>query len=306
MSIDPPTTPTGSEIPPASCPSAVQAKRRRTNAYHADFEQHLITNGIFPPHYQHGCARAPAPRPKNEKELMARLLQPRASLSDVQLTAQKWNDFVRREVDATNEDMMMRMPFQDIAGAADISKSNNKAFTNLVHLTDGTIVDAKPDHFDGTRPEHIHARILAELGEYIWPSLGPRIPALPTFFAEVKGPLGLGSVATRQASHNGAIGARAVHKLQGFGTGADAVHDGNAYIFTCTYSASTLRIFVTHPSASKVPGRFSDYHMTQLRSWCLDDCAETFRQAVAAFRNARDLADEQRTRLVMEAKARVG
>jgi hypothetical protein len=54
-----------------------------------------------------------------------------------------------------------------------------------------------------------------------------------------------------------------------------------------------------HPS----PGEPPQYHMTQLRSFALTESAQSFRQGVGAFRNLRDLATDQRDKLIDQANA---
>jgi hypothetical protein len=56
-----------------------------------------------------------------------------------------------------------------------------------------------------------------------------------------------------------------------------------------------------HPAQPSRPGESPQYYMTPLRSFSLTDSSQTFRQGVGAFRNARDLAKEQRDILIDQA-----
>ncbi|QIW98378.1 hypothetical protein AMS68_003896 [Peltaster fructicola] len=128
-----------------------------------------------------------------------------------------------------------------------------------------------------------------------------RRPAAPNYFLEVKGPSGRGDVLQRQATYAGAIGARAMHHLQNYGT--EPSYDGNAYSTTATYFAGQgiLRLYATHPRKSA--GGSIEYHTTVVDTYVLVHTSDAFRQGVAAFRNARDLSKEHRDRFINEANA---
>ena len=67
------------------------------------------------------------------------------------------------------EFMVMKKSFLIIFGNANIPSAGELPFGNLKPLTDGTLVDAKPDFYDRVRPAQIDRRIRAELGSYIIP-----------------------------------------------------------------------------------------------------------------------------------------
>jgi hypothetical protein len=77
----------------------------------------------------------------------------------------------------------MRTAFPIIAGNANIPNEGDLVFTNLEPLTDGTLVGAKPDYYDGARPEQIDKRVRDELGSIIIPSTLQHAPCLPNLFA---------------------------------------------------------------------------------------------------------------------------
>ncbi|KAI9681151.1 MAG: hypothetical protein M1817_002433 [Caeruleum heppii] len=285
--------------------STVKTSHRRSSAYHRDFEQHLIDHDIHPNNRRQ--------KPHNWDEIQQRIAQPRPSLSPSKFSDAAFETFQQASEEALTEAMMMRKAFPIISGNADIPSTGELPFGNLEPLTDGTLVDAKPDFFDGARPAQIHRRIRSELSSYITPSTQQQAPVLPNFFAEGKGPHGDASVAKRQACYDGVLGARGVHKLRAFGVEASGVEypetlfDDNAYTITSTYhgGTGTLQMYTTHPTRSPDDEISPAYHMTQLRSLAMTDSVERFREGASAFRNARDWAKEQRDDLIAGVNTRV-
>lgn len=90
-------------------------------------------------------------------------------------------------------------------------------FINLDHLTDGTLIPSNPDIYYGARPEQLNRRVRDELSSYIIPLTQTDLPVAPNFFLAVKGPDGSAAVAKRQASYDGALGARGIHILRSYG-----------------------------------------------------------------------------------------
>ncbi len=206
---------------------------------------------------------------------------------------------------ALNEDAVMSDVLPLIQGNAPIPFAKNLVFGNLKPLTHGNLVDAKPDFHDGVRPAQIKLRIREELGSYITPATQLQAPALPNFFTEAKGPDGSAAVAKRQACFDGALGARAVHKLQSFEADPTPVYDNNAYTITSTLHDGTLKMYTVHPTQSTDPNDSSEYHMTQLGGWALTGSAAQCRDGTSAFRNARDWAKIQRDEIIAAANGRV-
>jgi hypothetical protein len=136
--------------------------------------------------------------------------------------------------------------------------SNNKCvwggilFTNLDYLTDGTLVPSNPDIYYGARPEQLGWRVRDELYGHIIPSTQDDLPIVPNFFLAVKGPDGSGAVVKRQASYDGALGARDMRSTQSYGQD-NPMYDNNAYTITSTYNDGTLKIFTSYP-AQPLPG----------------------------------------------------
>lgn len=278
---------------------------KKSSAYDPNFEQHLIDHGVYPIDYDFPDDREP-PRPNNEEEILNRLTQPRPSLSSSHFSHKAFCTFKRTNSRALTETMVMRKPFPTISGDNGIPSAAELPFGNLEPLTDGTIVDAKPDFYDGANPAQIDRRIREELNSHIIPSNKQHAPALPNFFTEGKGPDGSAAVATRQACYDGALGARAMHSLQMYGVeNSKERYDNNAYIITSTYHNGNLKMYTAHPGPSENPSLSTEYHMTQVGGWDLTGSSEQFRQGAGALRNARDWAKEKRDELIAVANGRV-
>ena len=87
------------------------------------------------------------PKPNNWTEINSRLAQPRPSLSPSRFSEGAYDTFQRTNARALSECKVMRTAFPIIAGSANIPNEGELVFTNLEPLTDGTLVDAKPDYY---------------------------------------------------------------------------------------------------------------------------------------------------------------
>jgi hypothetical protein len=177
-------------------------------------------------------------------------------------------------------------------------------FTNLEHLTDGTLVPGNPDLYDCARPEQLHRTVRRELSNYIVPSTQHDLPIVPNYLFQAKGPDGSLSVATRQASYDGALGARGIHCLQSYKQ-PEPQYDNNAYTLTSIYHGGTLKMYTSHPTPPLVAGGQPGFVMTQINSWSVTGNCDAFRQGAAAFRNGRDWAKRQRDHAINEANERL-
>ena len=278
--------------------STAKTSHRRSSAYHRDFQQHLIDHGIYPDDYKSPGGREAA-RPENEEDLLAMLAQPRRSLSPSRFSQRAFLSFKQANSQALTESVVFRNTIPTVLGDADILSAGDLPFGNLEPLTDGTLVDAKPDLYDGVYPTQLDPRIRKELGPYIIPSTQQGAPLLPNFFMETKGPDGSGAVAQRQACYNGAIGARAMRAVQMYNSTQS--YDGSAYTITSTYHQGTLKLYTTHPTRPPDSAPSPKYHMTQLGAWALINSRQTFQEGAGALRNARDWAKGQRDQLIATA-----
>ncbi len=277
--------------------STVKTSHRKSSAYHRDFEQHLIDHGIYP--------NSRTQKPHNWDEIQHKMTQPRPSLSPSKFSDGAFETFRQANEEALTEAMVMRKPFPTISGDADIPSAGELPFGNLEPLTDGTLVDAKPDFYDGARPAQIDRQIRAELGSYITPSTQQQAPALPNFFTEAKGPDGSAAVAKRQACYDGALGARGMRSLQTYGAeNIKTIFDNNAYTITSTYHNGHLQMYTTHLTQLTDHENSPEYHMTQLNAFAMTGTAERFREGASAFRNARDWAKEQRDQMIAAANGK--
>ncbi|KAL8798120.1 MAG: hypothetical protein Q9182_006947 [Xanthomendoza sp. 2 TL-2023] len=243
--------------------STLKTSIRKSSAYHADFERHLIDHGI---HTHHSTQK-----PHNWDEIRQTIAQPRQSLSPLEFSDGAFEAFRLANQGALTEAMVMRKPFPLILGNADIFSAEELPFGNLEPLTDGTLVDAKPGFYDGARPTQINRQIRTELGSYITPSTQDQAPALPNFFLEAKGPDRSAAVAKRQACYDGALGARGIHELRSFRAETFEAYDRNAYTITSTYYDGLLRMYTIHPEPSADPENPTEYYMTPLKSFVLTD-----------------------------------
>ncbi|EXJ82323.1 hypothetical protein A1O3_06136 [Capronia epimyces CBS 606.96] len=270
-----------------------------TTTKSGNFEQKMIDNGVYPHLYEHPDGRNE--KPANFGDIQARLRTARPSLSPSRFSDTEFDAFQRENARASTEGTTMSrvMPFLAGNEATHHRVQVDHPFNNLEPLAAG-VSYAKPDVYYGAQPSVINPRVRSDLGKHIIPSTTTSRPVAPNFFLEGKGPKGQTDVLQRQALYNGALGARAMHSLQNYGTNTP-VYDNNAYSFSSTYHDGQLRVYATHPTQSTVPERQSDYHMTQVRSFSLTDTHDRFREGVTAYRNIRDLAKEQRDSFIEKA-----
>ncbi|EZF28726.1 hypothetical protein H101_07595 [Trichophyton interdigitale H6] len=236
-------------------------KTTSTSAYNRNFEQKLIDYGVYPKGYEF-----------SEREFQI---------------------FEREDTNASKEKLVTTTVLPIINGDISDSKcvGGDYLFGNLAPLTDGTLVNAKPDYFVGARPEQLKPEIRNELNNLSQSATTPK-----------GGPDGSSAVATRQACYNGALGARGIYKLQSYGQ--EPIFDNNAYTITSTYQAGQLKLYTTHPAAPQESDGRPEYIMTSLRSFAMTDSLDTFRKGATAYRNARDWAKEQRDEFIKSANER--
>ena len=304
---------------------------KQTDVFDGAFSQHLADNGIIS---EIRLLRGDRMRPSNDAEIKSRLAQRRRSLSPSACfnADDQYERFKQENESAQNAKCVIKDVFPFVAGhSAGIPRSGGFAFNNLKALTDGSLKAAFPESYDGCRPGELDPSVREQLGEYIVPSSATSAPCLPTFFTVIIGPAGQVRVGQRQALYFGALGARGVHHLRCFVTdstpASPAAFDNNAYVIMALYysTTGTLWLYAMHPipatssvsslrqnsaaaSSSPFPnnGRpLIEYRMTLINRWSLDDSADTFREGVSAYRNAREWAKEKRDELVATANAKV-
>ena len=108
-------------------------------------------------------------------------------------------------------------------------------------------------------------------------------------------------MAGRQACYDGALGARAMHRLQMYCHDETETYDNNAYTITSIYQAGMLMMYTSHPGAPQKPGAGTEYYMTQVNGWAMIGNPEAFRQGATALRNAIDWTGEKRQEFIEKA-----
>jgi len=278
-------------------------KTKSTTPYDPAFQQHLIDHGVFPPKYSPPNG-ASVPKPENIGEVRKALGQRRASLSSGQIDLEVlFEKFERADTTAAEECQVMASVIPIIKGDTGDPRSSASdiQFSNLEHLTDGSIVSAKPDTYDGARPEQLSKAIRTELENLVVPSAQHDLPVAPNNFLEVKGQDGSIAVALRQATYDAALGSRALRALQTYGAGSEVPYDNKAYTLAWTYLSGHLKAYATHPMPPSTPGAQPSYVITPVGSWSLTNSPESLRDGIAAYRNGRDWAKQKRDRAITDA-----
>lgn len=287
---------------PNGAPSSSAKSSGRTSAYNPGFEQNLIRHGVYPNGYKHLDNRASV-QPDNWEAIQQRLAQPRASLSPSRFSEGAFHVYQGKADGALDEADVMANAFPILQGETELPSAFRRTFQNLEPLTDGTIVDAEPDHYVGARPEQLDTSIHEKLGPFVVPSKHTAAPIVPNNSTEAKGPSGTRTVLKLQACYDGAIGARAVQCLQSFGE-PKPVYDNNAYTITSTFDGELLSMYTTHPTAPTNSRGRPEYHMNRLGSFALVGTPDVFRQGATAYRNARDWTKERRDEFINTANER--
>ncbi|TAQ83676.1 hypothetical protein B7494_g8003 [Chlorociboria aeruginascens] len=276
----------------STMPTGVSSKVKRSSAYDRDFEQHLTDHNIYILNRKS--------KPGGLEGLRQRLSQRRPSLSPSCFSDNAFEIFQQKNEDVIGEGDVMRNVTPIICGDADIPNRQNLLFTQLDSIANSTTVDAMPDFYDGARRVDVDKKVLEDIKGYIIPTKHMMAPVAPNFFLEVKRPSGGVDVAKRQACYDGAIGARAMHQLQSYKQ--KLIYDGNTYTITSTYHDGTLKIYITHPTQAE--DGTTEYHMSMVNAFALTGDPDTCRHGFTAFRNARDLAQEQRNVFISAANER--
>ncbi|KAK0655285.1 hypothetical protein B0T16DRAFT_450998 [Cercophora newfieldiana] len=285
--------------------TSISSKSGKSSAYGPEFETHLADHSIYPEGYEYPEDRS-TPEPGNlvHQDLSAA----RASLSPSCFSASKFRDFKRKDARATFENDVMTTVIPIICGDADIPSRQNVLFTELAPVTSNyeDVVRPKPDLFDGANIGDLDGKVRDPKGD-MYPLIIPikhvSVPVAPNFFLEAKAPKGAADVLKRQACYDGAYGARAMHALQSYDE-EEPAYDGNAYTYSLTYHAGTLKLYAHHVTAPTAPEGRPEYHMTQVDTWGMTGNMDSFRRGATAFRNARDLAKQHRDEFIQGANAR--
>jgi hypothetical protein len=268
-------------------------KTKSTTPYDPAFQQHLVDHAIFPPKYHYPNGKR-FPEPENIGEIRKALDRRRASLSSDQISRDDleklFEEFELADTTAVKECQVMASVIPIIKGDSGDPRStaSDVQFSNLEHLTDGSLVCAKPDTYDGARPEELSKAIRTELKNLVVPSTQHDLPVAPNNFLEVKGQEGSALVAVRQAIYDAALGSRGLRALQSYGGGSAESYDNKAYTLAWTYHAGHLKAYASHLIPPSTQGAPPSYAITPLGSWSLVGNPDSFCQGIAAYRNSRD------------------
>jgi len=245
-------------------------------------------------------------KPDNFDEWLERLRQPRESKPTFH---DQFLEFNRRFQRADDENRIMADVYPLIEG--DLKQDawhhsrQDKLCTTWAPFTEiYRIAQLKPDVFDGIRPSD-YVQLGNKLSRYVLPATTVS-PKLPNFFGEFKGRDGTFRCVELQAMYDGAMGARAMHKVQNYGKDiADEVYDNNAYTVTFTFFGATLTAHLHFIRKPERPQDYPHYVMTLLDSWTIRTREAHFTDGVTAFRNARDMAHEFREQFAEEASRKI-
>ncbi|KAL4958950.1 uncharacterized protein BDV14DRAFT_194195 [Aspergillus stella-maris] len=267
-----------------------------TTVYDRNFEDHITDHGVYLPSHKYLDGTRPS-EPDNLAEIQRRIRAARPSLDISQESMEKeYKQFTELDMNAVDEQLVIKdiLPVLEGKQTLNSQTGGGHLFNNFAHLTDGTLSNARPDFYHGARLQQLEPAIRKQLNDQVMPSTQSSRPIAPNFFFEAKGHAGSIPVVKRQACYNGALGARGLQSLQQHGheNSSKQPNDGN------------LGLWAHHPTRSANPDRQSDFVMTPIGKWSLDGSPESYRQGLAAYRNARDYAEGLRDDIIQQTNAR--
>lgn len=263
----------------------------------------MIDNGIYPDGYEYPDGRVPQD-PSNFEAMMQVLSNRRPSLSPSVFPDERYREFRRADAQVSSENRATHKVIPMIQGTVRDGRcvAGDVPFNNMANLMSGKLHSAKPDVYYGTRPERLSSGVRAKLSQYVEPSSFTTRPIAPNFFVEAKGPSGSAAVARNQACYDGALGARAMHRLRTYGD-ATPTYDNNADTISTILQSGQLRIFAHHAAQPNGSSTDPEYYMTQLGAYAMTHNADTLRQGITAFRNAQEWTEDQRNTAIDHANA---
>ena len=231
----------------------------------------------------------------------------RRSLSPSVFPEEEYEKFARADARVTNENKASTV-FSMLQGIDRLDRCIDGPGIRLANL-ENLFVDppdykTQPDIWYGARPQQIDPRIRDNkgLGTWIVPTTTDFRPCAPNLFVEVEGPGGAEMVCLVQATFDGAIGTRGMHKLQTYSQQVQT-YDHKAYTISATYSAGTLKMYAHHLRQPNGPGTEEEYYMHLIGAWALIGDRETHLKGMTAFRNAEDWTKAQRDAAILHANA---
>lgn len=272
-------------------------KTPRVSAYSPNFAQMLADNGVSQASRSHRAA--------NHHEWNEVLIQPRPSLSPSRMSDGHYDRFVKAIEEAETEGEVMTQVFPKIVGNPRYPSRHNVPLGNLDPIAKHIVVP-QPDYYEGDIPRRGNRQLRRQLETSIVPSSRTNYPFLPNLFVEAKGPDGSLAVAKRQACHDRALGARAMHRVENLGRTREIFENKARTASVVLHGEGSLALFSHHLSQPMGRGASSETHMTPLRSFDLADSPSSFRQGLGAFRNASDYTHQHRKQSIEDAHRRNG
>ncbi|GJN81996.1 hypothetical protein VFPFJ_02892 [Purpureocillium lilacinum] len=271
--------------------------------YDAAFAQHLVDHGVVPKGvFPHGFvdptgSKSPS-QPDNLSELHKVSCRRRASLAG---SDPGYDEFVKTD-DLVNDGMETPealLPLLEGSSNQCETIGGGVPFSNLDHLTDGSLVAAQPGTYHGVLQNTFRPRVLAKLRQQIVPSLDRWDPVLPTVFLEAKSPNACEKASVCQMLYTMALGARAYRSLQDAAGGRGPVRiDHGAYTFGAVYRCGWLQLFACYVRERNKKGWCVP---VLLGEWDIRANSQSFCDGMAAYRNVRDWAAAKRVELVQQA-----
>jgi hypothetical protein len=176
-------------------------------------------------------------------------------------------------------------------------------FTNLDHLTDGSLVAAKPARCFGARPKSLEQQVRDRLAHTICPFTQEDLPILPNFFLEAKGRYGSLKVAERQLLYVMSLGERGFLHLLSYGS--ELVYDNMAHTIGFSYRRGLLSAYTCHAAPPSTTTGRPSFVMTFIDSWNLEQNLQEFRKGARAYHNGIKWAEMMRDRAIHQANSEV-
>lgn len=186
----------------------------------------------------------------------------------------------------------------------------NRRFTILkpADIITPKVKQLAPDYYEGVKPSIVNKDLKRALRTSIVPTNYSRDPIAPNIFLEFVAESKDSVITRRQAGIDGVLGARCMNSLQNYpATIPDKgpppeqwKFDGNAYAFSVTYRPRDLTIYSIHMTPPEPHDTIPGYRIVQIEIYSMVS-ESSYHEAIAAYRNIRDLAQEYRDHIVAEA-----
>ena len=258
--------------------SGKEDETTKTGPYDNNFVNLMKERFINEPNYK--------TRPKNHEELTEAIEGQRNPRPVSEVTEEDLDELREAIRKSKSEGGVDKGAFSQIEGSSGYDTAYSQLCTNWTKLlADADLKLAKPDIMDGLEVSPEIGFLRQYLDTYIVPA--EKAPTLPNFFFELKGPMGVTEIATRQALHDGSLGARGIHYTRICAGERSSDMDGKACTFSGIFASGQLTLYAHFIDQPNKPKGVLKYYMYPLGSWIPDSGLEQYRQAVTAFRGLR-------------------